>query len=154
MEYINTTNLIRKIMMKKIFYFVFISGLILLVDNVQAQDFVYKPTNPAFGGDTFNHGWLMSSAQAQNQFKDDGKSVYGANDDDPVKSFADDLNRLVLSQLSRKLVQEQFGEDGLQDGTYVLGDYQIVVNSGSGGITVGITDLVTGTKTNVEVPYF
>lgn len=127
--------------------------LTLISIGIKAQDFVYKPTNPAFGGDTFNHGWLMSSAQAQNQFKDDGSSGYGANDD-PIKNFSDDMNRLVLSQLSRKLIQEQFGESGLQDGTYVLGDYQIIVSSGGGGITVGITDLITGSQTNVEVPYF
>jgi len=140
--------------MKNSMYFIFIVPLLTLLSiNLQAQDFVYKPTNPAFGGDTFNHSWLMSSAQAQNQFKDDGRSAYGV-EDDPVKSFADDLNRLVLSQLSRKLIEEQFGEGGLQDGTYLLGDYQIVVNSGGGGITVGITDLISGTQTTVEVPYF
>jgi curli production assembly/transport component CsgF len=31
---------------------------------------VYKPRNPAFGGDTFNYQWLMSSAENQNKFKD------------------------------------------------------------------------------------
>jgi len=139
--------------MKNSIYLVFLITLISMSSNIQAQDFVYKATNPAFGGDTFNHGWLMSSAQAQNQFKDDGSSA-GRFEDDPVKKFADDMNRLVLSQLSRKIIEEQFGEGGLKDGTYLLGDYQIVVNSGSGGITVGITDMITGSQTNVEVPYF
>lgn len=139
--------------MKNTIYLTFLISLIFASVNTQAQDFVYKATNPAFGGDTFNHSWLMSSAQAQNQFKDDGGSLGGYNDD-PVKNFADDMNRLVLSQLSRKLIEEQFGEGGLQDGTYLLGDYQIVVNSGSGGITVNITDMITGSQTNVEVPYF
>ena len=139
--------------MKNPIKFIFFLVLALISTNSVAQDFVYKPVNPAFGGDTFNHGWLMSSAQAQNQFKDDGKSGYG-NNDDPVQKFADDMNRLVLSQLSRKLIEEQFGEGGLQDGTYILGDYQIVVNSGGGGINVNITDMITGSQTNVEVPYF
>ena len=139
--------------MKNPIKFIFFVVLALTATNSLAQDFVYKPVNPAFGGDTFNHGWLMSSAQAQNQFKDDGKSGYG-NNDDPVQKFADDMNRLVLSQLSRKLIEEQFGEGGLQDGTYILGDYQIVVNSGGGGINVNITDMITGSQTNVEVPYF
>jgi curli production assembly/transport component CsgF len=30
---------------------------------------LYKPRNPAFGGDTFNYQWLMSSAENQNKFK-------------------------------------------------------------------------------------
>ena len=32
-----------------------------------AQDFVYEPKNPAFGGgNTFNYSWLLSAATAQN----------------------------------------------------------------------------------------
>ncbi len=34
----------------------------------KSQQLVYKPVNPAFGGDTFNYQWLLSSANAQNQF--------------------------------------------------------------------------------------
>jgi curli production assembly/transport component CsgF len=34
-----------------------------------AQD-LYKPKNPAFGGDTFNYQWMISSAESQNKFKD------------------------------------------------------------------------------------
>ena len=41
--------------------------------GVSAQQFVYKAINPAFGGDTFNYQWLMSSATSQNQF-DEGDS--------------------------------------------------------------------------------
>jgi len=127
--------------------------LMLLGYNAQAQDFVYKPINPAFGGDTFNHNWLMSSAQAQNQFKDDGSGSSGYQDD-PVGEFADNLNRLILNQLSRKIIDQQFGEEGLEDGTYLLGDYEIIVNSESGALNVGITDMLTGNQTFVEVPYF
>lgn len=139
--------------MKKFLSLILFGLIILSSNNSFAQDFVYKPTNPAFGGDTFNHNWLMSSAQAQNQFKDDGSSAAGYNND-PVEDFADNLNRLILNQLSRKIIDQQFGEDGLSDGTYLLGDYEIIVNSASGGLSVGITDNVTGNQTFVEVPYF
>jgi curli production assembly/transport component CsgF len=121
--------------------------------STYGQDFVYRPVNPAFGGDTFNHNWLMSSAQAQNQFKEEDDALAGY-EQDPVKDFADNLNRLILNQLSRKIVEQQFGEEGLQDGTYLLGDYEINVNTTDGGLSVGITDLVTGNQTNVQVPYF
>ena len=36
----------------------------------KSQQLVYKPVNPAFGGDTFNYQWLLSSAEAQNKQKD------------------------------------------------------------------------------------
>ncbi|MCK5278996.1 MAG: curli production assembly protein CsgF, partial [Cyclobacteriaceae bacterium] len=31
-----------------------------------AQDFVYQPVNPAFGGNPYNYSWLLGQAQAQN----------------------------------------------------------------------------------------
>ena len=34
------------------------------------QQLVYKPTNPMFGGDTFNSQQLLASANAQNSFTD------------------------------------------------------------------------------------
>ena len=43
--------------------------LLLVVFQVKAQDFVYTPKNPAFGGNTFNYQWLLSSAQAQDTYK-------------------------------------------------------------------------------------
>ena len=33
------------------------------------QQLTYEPINPAFGGDTFNYQWLLSSANAQNSFE-------------------------------------------------------------------------------------
>ena len=38
--------------------------------SLQAQGLVYHPNNPAFGGNTFNYQWLLSSAQAQDTHKD------------------------------------------------------------------------------------
>ena len=35
-----------------------------------SQQIVYKPINPAFGGDTFNYQWLLNSANSQNSFED------------------------------------------------------------------------------------
>ena len=38
--------------------------------EVRAQQLVYKPVNPMFGGDTFNYQFLLQSAQSQNSFSD------------------------------------------------------------------------------------
>ncbi|MCK5825336.1 MAG: curli assembly protein CsgF [Ichthyobacteriaceae bacterium] len=126
--------------------------LLTMFSNAYSQDFAYKPINPAFGGDTFNHQWLMASAQAQNDHKNDlSRSMY---DEDPMEEFQENLNRLVLNQLSRNIIDTQFGEDGIQEGTYQLGNYEIIVGAGSDGMNVGITDLTTGNQTNVLVPHF
>lgn len=121
-----------------------------------SQRFTYKFQNPAFGGDTFNYQWLLSSAQAQDTTKDPdlNSSLYGSYTQDPLQSFADDLNRQVLNQLSRELIVRQFGEDGIQEGTYTLGDYQIVVGNVASGLNITITDSKTGASTLVEIPFF
>ncbi|TRX66457.1 curli production assembly/transport component CsgF [Carboxylicivirga sp. M1479] len=113
-----------------------------------SQDFVYKPINPAFGGDTYNYSWLLSQAQAQDTFKDPD----AITNDDPLASFQEDLNRQILYQLSRKLVQDQFGDGDLQPGVYDVGDYHIQVGEGAEGVNVSILDVVNGGQTSVTVP--
>lgn len=120
---------------------------------VSGQDLVYRPINPAFGGNYLNYSWLLSQAQAQNDFADDaGASLYGQ---DPLASFQDDLNRQILNQLSRALVSDLFGEDGqLNEGQFEIGNYQIEVINGLNGVNIGILDILSGSNTTVTVPYY
>ena len=73
------------------------------------QSLVYKPVNPAFGGDTFNHQWLLAAANAQNSFTDPDERDA---DQSELQAFSDNLNRQILGQLSRNLFSAQLG-DGL-----------------------------------------
>ncbi len=118
----------------------------------QAQDMVYKPKNPAFGGDTFNYNWLLSSAQAQNLIEDPDllERTQGSTLDD----FAESLNRQLLSQLSRQLVTTQFGEEGLETGNYTIGDFQVDVANSLEGLVITILDSAAGEQTQVIIPYF
>ncbi len=120
-----------------------------------AQDLVYTPKNPAFGGNNFNYQWMLSSAEAQDTYKapveEDDRLGYLS---DPAQSFAESLNRQILSRLSREIVTRQFGEEALEEGTYVLGDYQIDIGNATDGINITILDNKTGATTTVSVPYF
>ena len=133
-----------------------IISLILIVfstTTLMSQDLKYKPKNPAFGGDTFNYSWLLNSAQAQNNFAEDPNADPFATN--LLAEFQNDLNRQILSQLSRSLVGDLFGEDGtLKEGTFEIGSYQIEVINGLNGINIGILDVINGSKTTVTVPYF
>jgi hypothetical protein len=53
--------------------------LVLLFGPAFSQQLVYRPINPAFGGDTFNYQWLLSFAQAQNKLEEGGQRGFGAN---------------------------------------------------------------------------
>jgi curli production assembly/transport component CsgF len=132
-------------MMKTVLFF-FVGMLFSAVCS--AQDFVYKPINPAFGGDSYNYSWLLSQAEAQNKIKDPDAD----KKDDPLETFQEDLNRQILYRLSQQIVDEQFGNDGLEVGEYNVGDYNVLVTEGPDGLNVSIRDIVQGSQTSVTVP--
>lgn len=137
--------------MKRLFLLLTITLLTGLCLPMYGQDFVYRPINPAFGGDSFNYQWLLSSAQEQNDFKEKSKL---SMDQDPLKQFEQDLNRQILSQLSRKLVTDVFGEEGLKDGVFEIGSFQIEILSGVDGVHINILNVTNGGESTIIVPYF
>jgi len=129
------------------FIFLFVS----LSFFASGQDFVYQPVNPAFGGSYLNYSWLLQSATVQNTFEEDTPS--SSWKDDPLGDFESSFNRQIISQLSRNLMQNYFGEE-LSEGQYTIGNYEIEVAPGSEGLEVVILDTSTGDKTTVTVPYY
>lgn len=118
---------------------------------VIAQQFSYKPTNPAFGGDTFNYNWLLSSATAQNKLT----APRNARDtQSELEQFSDNLQRQIFSILSRSLLQQQV--DGIGDitepGTFAFGTLTLDVFQGPEGLVINILDTTTGEQTQIIVP--
>ena len=127
--------------------------LILGTFSIQSQQLVYKPINPAFGGDTFNYQWLLSSANAQNQFDDDKNNLNGLLDNlNSMDSFTDSLNRQILSQLSQKLFEDQFGDGPLAPGNYMFGSLYLEVTQSSQGLLISILDTTNGQQTEIVIP--
>ena len=122
------------------------------VSALHAQDLVYRPKNPAFGGETFNYNWLLSSAQAQNLIEDPEQAE--RNQSNTLDDFAETLNRQLLNQLSRQIVAGQFGEDGLEEGNYTIGNFQIDVTTGIEGLIISILDASVGEQTQVIIPFY
>ncbi|MET3536024.1 curli assembly protein CsgF [Chryseobacterium limigenitum] len=118
----------------------------------KSQQLVYKPVNPAFGGDTFNYQWLLSSANAQNQFdqKNDYSDLLGNLNS--VDSFSQSLNRQVLSELSRKLFEDQFGDGSIQPGNYLFGSMYLQVTTTAQGLLINILDTSTGDQSEIVIP--
>lgn len=117
----------------------------------KSQQLVYKPINPAFGGDTFNYQWLLSSANAQNQFDDKSNNSLLKNVNS-VDSFGQSLNRQVLSELSRKLFEEQFGEGSVKPGNYLFGSLYLQVTTTAQGLLINILDTNTGDQSEIVIP--
>jgi len=130
----------------------FIISALFSAGSLFAQQLVYQPVNPSFGGSPLNGNWLLSSAQLQ----DNNKDPNDADDllEDPFADFQDNLNRAVLSQLSRALTNSIFGEGGdLQEGIFELGDFSIEIIETIDGIQIIIFDIITGNETTILVPF-
>ena len=141
-----------QIMKKLLFLLFFLTAGFLLVQPVAAQDFVYEPKNPAFGGNTFNYQWLQSSATAQNKLEDETDRFKDLLNNDPLKSFQERLNQQILNELSRRLISQQFGDSGLKEGKFSIGDFEIDISSASDGVNVIVQDVVTGNQTSITIP--
>jgi len=113
-----------------------------------SQQLTYKAKNPAFGGETFNYQWLLNSANSQNSFTD-------PNADDPdessLESFTEDLNRQLLSQISRTLLNTQLG-NGLQPGSFNFGSLALEIFESAEGLVINILDTNTGEQSQIIVP--
>ena len=139
-------------MLKQITTLLLLSFALCFTTDLTAQQLTYKPINPAFGGDTFNYQWLLQSAEQQNKFKDPD-TVTGDDEQSNLDSFADGLNRQLLSQLSRSLLDAQINfDDGLQPGTFTFGNLEVEILESIDGLVVNILDTSTGDTTTVVIP--
>lgn len=124
---------------------------IFSIGMAYGQDLVYRPVNPAFGGDTFNYQWLLSSAEAQNTFTDPNDSS-SRDERSDLERFTESLNNQLLNQISRSLFDDQFGEDGLTEGTFSFGSLFIEVFPSGEGLVINILDTSTGDQSQVIIP--
>jgi curli production assembly/transport component CsgF len=116
-----------------------------------AQQFSYQPLNPAFGGETFNYNWLLSSANAQNSFTQPRAET---TEQTELEQFGDQLNQQVLNQISRALLAQQVDAVGDfdQEGTFTFGTLNVEVFESDEGLVINILDTSNGEQTQVIVP--
>jgi curli production assembly/transport component CsgF len=116
------------------------------------QDLVYRPANPAFGGSPANARWLRSSADTQNPFS--GGRDFGFRDD-PLQNFERQLQRRILDQISRQVIEERFGEiDLTQEGSFDFERFSVDVTPGPSGISIRVFNKDTGESTTIDIPRF
>jgi len=128
--------------------------LALFQVNSWAQDFVYQPVNPAFGGNPYNYSWLLGQAQTQNLYEEESDLFGFDGEEDLLSNFQAELNRQVLNSVTNEFYKNQFGEEGLTEGYYKFGSYEIDVSIISDGMQVRIIDVFTGSETTVIIPYY
>lgn len=115
-----------------------------------AQDIVYQPIDPSFGGNPFNSAHLLGIANAQNDYKD--PSAQQSNSQADV--FARQLQSRLLSALSSQIVDAIFGENPQESGTISFGGQTIDFVRSLTEVTLNITDDTTGEVTTIVIPTF
>ena len=134
--------------------FSFCIFLLLCSRNLFAQQLVYTPINPDFGGSPFNAAGMLAEAQAEKTFTANSSSAYNPYGTDPLQNFQSTLNSAILSQLSQKIISQVFGENTLNKGHYQFGSYTVDINPQSDGIHINIQDATNGGQTSVIVPFY
>jgi curli production assembly/transport component CsgF len=125
--------------------------LIALTSSAAAQDLVYQPVNPSFGGNPFNSAHLLGIANAQNDYRDP-RSTTGSNSQADI--FARQLQSRLLSALSSQITEAIFGENPQESGTITFGGQTVSFVRDLESVRLTITNDETGEVTEIVIPTF
>lgn len=132
-----------------------VAALLLLNSNTLfATELIYTPVNPAFGGNPNNGPVLLTTAQAQNRFKDpELDKLDEEQKTSELQQFNQSLQRSILSRLSSAATSSLIGANGqLVPGTVDTGDFRIVIaDLGGGVLQVTTTDKISGESVSFQV---
>ncbi|UYV15978.1 curli assembly protein CsgF [Porphyrobacter sp. ULC335] len=115
-----------------------------------AQDVVYEPISPTFGGNPFNSNHVLGVANANNDFRDPS----AANRNSQADIFSRQLQSRLLSALSSQIVDAIFGDNPQESGTISFGGQTIEFFRSLEEVTLIIRDDTTGEETRIVVPLF
>lgn len=116
--------------------------------SAMASDLIYSPINPSFGGNPFNSAHLLGVANSINKYKDPSATTSS----DPAAQFLRTLQSRLLSTLASQITEVIFGENAQESGLIKFGDQEISFVRGLDSVTLTISDMATGTVSQIVVP--
>ncbi len=116
-----------------------------------AQELVYTPVNPSFGGNPFNSAHLLGIANAQNDFEAPQDDIM---QDTQADIFLRQLESRLLSGLASDVTDAIFGDNPQDSGTISFSGQTITFVRGLDSVTITIFDATTGTTTEIILPLF
>ncbi len=125
------------------------AALFMVSSAVSAGTIIYTPVNPAFGGSPLNGSWLLSQAQAQNQFTQAPSSAATAGLSQG-QQFASELTSQLYASLANQITQAIFGPNAQTSGTYSFGGTTVSFQTVGGQIEISVND--GASITNITVP--
>lgn len=126
------------------------AAIALVAAPVAAQDLVYRPISPTFGGNPFNSNHVLGVANANNDYRDPRSTSSNSQAD----IFARQLQSRLLSALSSQIVNAIFGDNPQERGTITFGGQTIEFFRSLEDVTLIIRNDDTGEETRIVVPLF
>lgn len=129
------------------------AAIMAMTSPASAQDMVYTPVNPSFGGNPFNSAHLLGIANAQNDYKDPA-AARAASTSSQADVFRRQLESRLLSSLSSQIVNAIFGENPQEQGKISFGGQTVEFFRTLDEVTINITNDETGEVTKIVIPTF
>jgi curli production assembly/transport component CsgF len=126
------------------------AAVLVAAAPVAAQDVVYRPISPTFGGNPFNSQHVLGVANANNNTRDPRAATSNSQAD----IFARQLQSRLLSALSSQIVDAIFGDNPQESGTISFGGQTIEFFRSLDEVTLIIRNDETGEETRIVVPLF
>jgi curli production assembly/transport component CsgF len=117
-------------------------GLIWACSNL-ADELVYTPINPAFGGSPLNGDWLLLNAQAQDTFEDPKTKSEDLASQSELDKFNDTLERITMSRIASQLVDSFLSGEAsfLETANFII---ETTTDEVTGETPITTTDKSTG----------
>ena len=120
--------------------------LLATCGQARADELVYTPINPSFGGNPFNSGHLLGVANAQNDYS------APRSKETQAEQFVRLLQSRLLSAVASQVSDAIFGEDAQPSGQIVYDNQQVQWETLGDSIRLLITDTTTGAVTEIIIP--
>jgi curli production assembly/transport component CsgF len=133
--------------MRRLISIVAITASVLTAGAASAQQLVYTPINPQFGGNPGNTTILETDATAQNQYS----AAHTKANQTQAQLFASQLQSILLSDLANQVSQAIFGANAQNSGKFSFGGETVSFQKDLSNTTIVITD-VTGAQTTIVLP--
>lgn len=116
-----------------------------------AQEIVYRPVNPVFGGNPLNGAYLLGTANAQDTNKNPDDALAGiSSEPDPnaqFKEFARQLQSRLLTRLAAEATDAIFGSKPNESGSINFGTQIIEYRNTGTSIELTLRNDTGGTTT-------
>jgi|TARA_B110000908_G_C10253853_1_gene453980 curli production assembly/transport component CsgF len=106
----------------------------------QAGGYNFSFQLPAFGGNAINTSYYLSLLDSQKRPK------VTETEDSQIKTFAEDLERRLLTTLASDIVSKIFGDDATASGNFTVGELDVSYDTINGDVVVTLADGISTTQ--------